>query len=102
MIDQEVETAQALEKFLAVGREDNFEYQRQDRPDPFFPFLTQEIMRTEAEAREKLTGMQKFEPGQLSLVAIVFAEKGAVAMVQDSAGTGYVLRKGTKLAPMDK
>ncbi|MDH5525576.1 MAG: hypothetical protein OEY01_16540 [Desulfobulbaceae bacterium] len=91
------ETALALEKFLSAGKTDNFEYLAKDRPDPFFPFLTQEIMRAEATEREKLTGMQKFEPGQLVLVAIVFAETGTVAMVQDSAGTGYILRKGTKI-----
>ena len=93
----EIETAQALEKFLSSGRADNFEYKRKDRPDPFFPFLTQEIMRAKQKEREKLTGMQLYEPGQLILVAIVFAKKGAVAMVQDSAGTGYILRKGTKI-----
>ncbi|MGV1100464.1 hypothetical protein ACUUL3_13775 [Thiovibrio sp. JS02] len=54
-------------------------------------------MKAEAKAMEELTGMQKFEPGQLTLVAIVFAGREPLAMVQDSAGIGYVLRRGTKI-----
>ncbi len=74
-----------------------FVYRREDRPDPFFPFLTQEIMKAEAEALQELAGLQKYEPGQLVLVAIVFVGRDPIAMVQDSAGIGYVLRKGTKV-----
>lgn len=92
------ETAEALENFLKATQKDAFVYRIEGRPDPFFPFLTQEIIQAaEAKAVEELTGMQKFEPGQLTLVAIVFAAKEPLAMVQDSAGTGYILRKGTKI-----
>ena len=42
-------------------------------------------------------GIQKLEAGQLDLVAIVFGEREAVAMVQDSAGMGYVIRKGSRI-----
>lgn len=68
-----------------------------ERPDPFFPFLSQEIMKAEAKANAELTGTQKFEPAQLTLVAIVSGKRGFLAMVQDSSGVGYVLRKGTKV-----
>jgi len=91
------ETLAALERFLGEGINAGFEYRREGRPDPFFPFLTEEILQAEAAAREELTGMRKFEPGQLTLVAIVFTERGPVAMVQDSAGVGYIIRKGTKI-----
>ncbi|MFA7384459.1 MAG: hypothetical protein WC001_13520, partial [Desulfurivibrionaceae bacterium] len=57
----------------------------------------QEIMKAEAKANAELTGTRKFEPAQLILVAIVSGKRGFLAMVQDSAGIGYVLRKGTKV-----
>lgn len=88
--------AQALETVLASGQTPPFVYNR-ERPDPFFPFLTQEIMKAEAKAKAELTGTQKFEPAQLTLVAIVSGKRGLLAMVQDSSGVGYVLRKGTKI-----
>jgi type IV pilus assembly protein PilP len=87
---------QALETALASGQTPPFVYNR-ERPDPFFPFLTQEIMKAEAKAKAELTGTQKFEPAQLTLVAIVSGKRGLLAMVQDSSGIGYVLRKGTKI-----
>ena len=91
-----VNPAQALEATLASGKTPPFVYNR-ERPDPFFPFLTQEIMKAEAKAKAELTGTQKFEPTQLTLVAIVSGKRGLLAMVQDSSGVGYVLRKGTKI-----
>jgi len=87
---------QALETALATGQRPPFVYNR-ERPDPFFPFLTQEIMKAEAKAQAERTGTQKFEPSQLTLVAIVSGKRGYLAMVQDSSGVGYVLRKGTKI-----
>ena len=87
---------QTLETTLASGQTPPFVYNR-ERPDPFFPFLTQEIMKAEAKAKAELTGTQKFEPAQLTLVAIVSGKRGFLAMVQDASGIGYVLRKGTKI-----
>ncbi|MDG4475358.1 hypothetical protein [Thiovibrio frasassiensis] len=90
-------SAQSLETALATGQPPPFVYNR-ERPDPFFPFLSKEIMKAQAE----LTGTQKFEPGQLTLVAIVSGKRGLIAMVQDSSGVGYVLRKGTKIGETGK
>lgn len=90
-------SAESLETALASGQPPPFVYNR-ERPDPFFPFLSKEIMKAQAE----LTGTQKFEPGQLTLVAIVSGKRGLMAMVQDSAGVGYVLRKGTKIGETGK
>ena len=93
--------AQALETTLASGQTPPFVYNR-ERPDPFFPFLTQEIMKAEAKAKAELTGTQKFEPAQLTLVAIVSSKRGFLAMVQDSSGIGYVLHKGTQIGETGK
>lgn len=86
----------AATPLLPSGQAPTFVYNR-ERPDPFFPFLTQEIMKAEAKAKAELTGIQKFEPAQLTLVAIVSGKRGLLAMVQDASGIGYVLRKGTKI-----
>ena len=42
----------------------------------------------------ELTGMQLFEPGQLKLVAVMFAADKKMAMVQDVTGKGYVINEG--------
>lgn len=96
--EQVKKTAIALEDFLKENSiKSSFIYETEGRPDPFLPFITKELLEAEAEVKTKLRGMQLFEPGQLSLVAIIFSDKGPLAMVQDSAGKGYVLRKGTKI-----
>lgn len=92
-------SAQSMETALVSGQAPSFVYNR-ERPDPFFPFLTQEIIKAEAKAKAELTGTRKFEPAQLTLVAIVSGKRGFLAMVQDSSGAGYLLRKGTKIGEM--
>ncbi|OGQ97629.1 MAG: hypothetical protein A2521_10660 [Deltaproteobacteria bacterium RIFOXYD12_FULL_57_12] len=72
---------------------DGFEYKREGRPDPFMPFA-QVVLQGAAE-EEILTGMRRFEPGQLRLVAIVAKGKSYRAMVEDSAGKGYTIDRGT-------
>lgn len=72
---------------------DGFEYKREGRPDPFLPFA-QVVLQGAAE-EEILTGMRRFEPGQLRLVAIVAKGKSYRAMVEDSAGKGYTIDRGT-------
>ncbi|MEW6594950.1 MAG: hypothetical protein AB1413_08800 [Thermodesulfobacteriota bacterium] len=86
----------AIEKLLQENSAaSSFVYLREGRPDPFFPFLTQQPQK--GDAGGELSGMQRFEPGQLRLVAIVHSARGPVAMVQDSAGIGYTLRRGSPI-----
>lgn len=88
---------QELMRFLA-GSEDTFAYKREGRPDPFMPFISEKVISSEFDVPEEiLEGMRKFEPGQLTLVAIVFAEDGPLAMVQDSVGKGYIIKNGTEI-----
>lgn len=90
---------QELMQFL-TGASDSFTYRRVGRSDPFMPFISAKVVSTAADLEvplEELTGMRKFEPGQLTLVAIIFAEDGPLAMVQDSVGKGYIIRNGTEL-----
>lgn len=84
-----------LEKILS-GSNDPFVYKREGRSDPFMPFITETIVQADIESElEELTGMRKFEPGQLTLVALLFSEEGPMAMVQDSSGKGYIIKEGT-------
>lgn len=81
-----------------------FEYIMTNRPDPFLPFITEKATPRETgdpneiiEKNEPLTGMQLFEPGQLSLVGLLETGGEKFAMVQDSTGKGYVIVTGTKI-----
>jgi len=84
---------------------DSFEYMLEGRPDPFVPFITEKAavsgpavnMDEIIEKKVVLTGMQLFEPGQLTLVALLKTESEDIAMVQDFTGKGYVITEGTKI-----
>ncbi|MEJ2033583.1 MAG: hypothetical protein P8Y63_11210 [Deltaproteobacteria bacterium] len=73
-----------------------FVYQREGRSDPFVPFIPEKLIEAPVDEKE-LTGMRRFEPGQLTLVSIVFTESKPLAMVQDSTGKGYIITKGSKI-----
>ena len=80
-----------------------YEYQLENRPDPFAPFITEKAAAASVDMNEivdengPLTGMQLFEPGQLTLVALLKKEAEDIAMVEDFTGKGYVLTEGTKI-----
>ena len=97
--EEKVKVAKALEELLESMKTEDFIYETEGRPDPFEPFISEEILQESAETStpEKLTGMRQFEPGQLSLVAIMFTESNPMAMVEDSSHKGYIIRRGTKI-----
>ncbi len=80
-----------------------FEYRLENRSDPFVPFITEKAASSNVnmdeivENDEPLTGMQLFEPGQLTVVALIRTEDEYMAMVQDFTGKGYVLTTGMKI-----
>ena len=83
-------------------RIDSFEYQIEGRPDPFMPFITERAATSEnpdeiIDPDISLSGMQLFEPGQLTLVALLVSGNDRFAMVQDFTGKGYVIEEGTKI-----
>lgn len=81
--------------------EDIFEYQIEGRADPFMPFVTDKPPTEDPneiiDETKNLTGMQLFEPGQLTLVALMSSNNQEYAMVQDFTGKGYVIVEGTKI-----
>jgi len=47
------------------------------------------------------TPLQKYEISQLKLVAIITGSAGNIALVEDQAGKGYFLKKGTEIGKND-
>jgi len=78
----------------------HFEYQLEGRSDPFEPFISNEVGTQKISADDiveediVLTGMRKFEPGQLTLVAVIYSGSKRMAMVEDVTGRGYILNEG--------
>lgn len=97
---EDEQISKALEDLMISMQMEKFIYQIEDRPDPFMPFISEKVTQpseADSEDPEKLTGMRQFEPGQLSLVAIMFTESNPMAMVEDSSHRGYIIRRGTKI-----
>ncbi len=81
----------------------DFEYTVANRADPFQPFISEKFAVSDVDMNEivdpegPLTGMQLFEPGQLTLVALMNTGNRKIAMAEDFTGKGYVLTEGMKI-----
>jgi len=93
---KELKFTEKMAAILFQDAKDAFVYKRESRNDPFVPFVTERVVATVVTV-EELTGMRKFEPGQLAVVAIVSGPGDIFAMVQDSNNQGYIIRKGILL-----
>ena len=93
---KELKFTEKMAAILFQDAKDAFFYQREGRNDPFIPFVQERVVAKEVPV-EELTGMRKFEPGQLSVVAIVSSAHDIFAMVQDSNNQGYIIREGILL-----
>jgi Tfp pilus assembly protein PilP len=65
------------------------------RRDPFRPFTT--APRGGTRRRENLTPLERYELGQLKLVAVIWDLKEPSALVEDAAGLGYIVKAGTPI-----
>lgn len=70
-----------------------YSYNPVGKPDPFKPFI--QLTGKEFPRTVPLTPLQKYDVSQLKLVAIITAPEGNIALVEDSLGKGYFLKKGT-------
>lgn len=76
-------------------------YNAEGRSDPFKPFVTPKSTSTQTDPNEivdeanTLTGMQLFEPGQLTLVGVILSSQEPIALVEDQTKKGYILKMGT-------
>ena len=93
---KELKFTEKMAAILFQGVNDSFVYRRENRTDPFVPFVQERVVATQTPV-EELTGMRKYEPGQLAVVAIVMSAADKLAMVQDSNNQGYVIREGILL-----
>lgn len=90
--EKELKFAEKMAAIFFEEAEDAFVYKRQGRTDPFLPFIREIVAATEAPTQE-LTGMRKFEPGQLTVVAIIMRHNDKFAMVETANRHGYIIRE---------
>jgi len=91
----------AEQQALQQAKNDYFIYRYENRKDPFMPFITENAASHSedeiVEDGQPLTGMQLFEPGQLTLVGLLRKGGEYYAVAEDSSGKGYTLTKGMKI-----
>ena len=86
------EAAPPAQEAAAVVR-DALPYNPAGRRDPFRPFT----LDIHQEPRVQLTPLQRYELGQLTVVATVWDASIPRAMVEDSVGMGYIVGVGTPI-----
>jgi type IV pilus assembly protein PilP len=80
--------------------EPEYQYIPGRKPDPFKPFIQLSPVR-ELTRTAPLTPLQKYDLSQLKLVAIISTPEGNIALVEDSAGRGYFVKRGTEIGKND-
>ncbi len=80
--------------------EKQYAYDSTGKTDPFKPFI-QITSAKRAQKNAFLTPLEKYEISQLKLVAIISTPEGNVALIEDSTGKGYFLKKGTGIGKND-
>ena len=75
-------------------------YNPEGKLDPFEPLFKKErvsiaVGKKKIERRKPLTPLERISLSQLTLVGIIQAPSGSRALVQESSGKGYVVKKGT-------
>ena len=73
-------------------------YNPKGKVDPFEPLFkkpTVALKKSKVKRRTPRTPLERIDISQLKLVAIVLASSGNRALVEESSGKGYVVKKGT-------
>jgi type IV pilus assembly protein PilP len=96
MEPKKVEEKKEIEKKDEI----EFAYDPTGKVDPFKPFI-QVTSARRSQGNVPLTPLEKYEISQLKLVAIISTPEGNVALIEDSAGKGYFLKKGTGIGKND-
>jgi len=79
--------------------EAEYSYNPAGKPDPFKSFI--QLTSAKGSKTAPLTPLQKYDISQLKLVAIISSPDGNIALVEDVAGKGYFLKKGTWIGKND-
>jgi type IV pilus assembly protein PilP len=88
----QAEQAAAPEAVPGAVAPDDF-YDPTGRRDPFRPPQARAI----AAAGGDRSPLQRYEIGQLKLVAVIYDTESPRAVVEDEAGLGYIVRVGTEI-----
>ena len=72
-------------------------YSSAGKRDPFRPLSLKS--KPSQRARENLSPLERYEIGQLKLVAVVWDVQEPKAMVEDATGLGYIVKVGTVIGP---
>ncbi|MBW2038868.1 MAG: pilus assembly protein PilP [Deltaproteobacteria bacterium] len=73
----------------------HYVYNPTGKRDPFRPFIAMQTPIKPSGEQVPITPLQKYDLSQVKLVAILVGKKGGRAMVEDSEGKGYIIKKGT-------
>ena len=84
---------------------EEYNYAMEGRTDPFRPFITPKAAQPAGldpneiiDEQKILSGLQLFEPGQLTLVGVLNNDNaGAIALVEDQTKKGYILKQGVAI-----
>jgi type IV pilus assembly protein PilP len=94
-----VQVAEKAEKKEPENKnEEGYTYNSSGRPDPFSPFFQ---LTRDRGPRGPVAPLQQYDLSQLRLVAIITIPEGNIALVEDSLGKGYFVRKGTLIGKND-
>ena len=74
-----------------------FEYDAAGKRDPFRPLALDR--KTVVQTSESLSPLQRYDIAQLRLVGLILGSKPPRAMVEDSAGLGFIISPGTPVGP---
>jgi type IV pilus assembly protein PilP len=96
---KKAEAPPASERTEASKPEPEYAYNPTGKADPFKPFI--QLNQVRRASGVPVTPLQRYEVSQLKLVAIIASREGNVALVEDSAGKGFFLKKGTLVGKND-
>ena len=72
-------------------------FSSEGKRDPFRPMTMRP--RTNTRPRDNLSPLERFDLGQLKVVGIVWDLKEPTAVIEDTAGLGYIVKVGTPIGP---
>ncbi len=85
--------------FASSASKDRGIYDPKGKMDPFEPLFREKptvaMVKTKRKKRIPRTPLERIDLGQLKLVGIILASSGNKALVEESNGKGYVIKKGT-------
>ena len=76
-------------------------FSRDGLRDPFLPYNKPAPRNPVSRPRDNLSPLERFELGQLRVTGIIWDIPEPVAMVEDTAGFGYIIRVGTPIGVND-